>query len=312
MKRLIALLCALGLAACDVAGPGPVSSPRPEVRPAAAGPATPQPSARSQELRVYYKRLENDQKVRGLMRTDGGALDAPFNERQLTENFVQIALFDEHPGIGVGFSRPKAAELRRWDRPVRIALAPGASVPGGVRAQQRTQASAYVARLRQVSGHPISLVPAGAENFTVYTVNEDERRALGPTLRQRVPGIGASSVRTIIDMPRSVSCLVIAFSEFGRSTYTDAIAIIRAEHPPASWRSCLHEEVAQGLGLPNDSPRARPSIFNDDEEFALLTGHDELLLSILYDRRLTPGMSAEIATPIVRQIAAEKLEPGQI
>ena len=26
------------------------------------------------------------------------------------------------------------------------------------------------------------------------------------------------------------------------------------------------------MGLPNDSPDARPSIFNDDEEFALLTG----------------------------------------
>ncbi|MEM1375671.1 MAG: DUF2927 domain-containing protein [Pseudomonadota bacterium] len=263
-------------------------------------------------MRVYYQRLENDQKVRGLMRIDGGTVDAPFNERQLAENFVQIALFDEHPGAGVGFSQPKAAELRRWAAPVRIALAPGASVPSDVRAQHRAQARAYVARLRQVSGHPMGLVPLGTENFTVFTVDEDERRALGPTLRQRIPGISAVSVRTIIDMPRSVSCLVIAFSEFGTSTYTDAVAIIRAEHPPASWRSCLHEEVAQGLGLPNDSPRARPSIFNDDEEFALLTGHDELLLSILYDRRLSPGMSADVASPIVRQIAAEKLGIDQI
>jgi hypothetical protein len=44
--------------------------------------------------------------------------------------------------------------------------------------------------------------------------------------------------------------------------------VIRAEHPDLLRLSCLHEEIAQGLGLPNDSPRARPSIFNDDEEFA--------------------------------------------
>jgi hypothetical protein len=67
----------------------------------------------------------------------------------------------------------------------------------------------------------------------------------------------------------------------------------------------VHEEIAQGLGLPNDSPAARPSIFNDDEEFALLTRHDELLLRILYDRRLRPGMLPDDARPIVTEIAEE-------
>jgi len=54
----------------------------------------------------------------------------------------------------------------------------------------------------------------------------------------------------------------------------------------------------------------RPSIFNDDGEFALLTDHDEDLLRILYDLRLAPGMTAEQAMPIVRRIAGE-LAPGQ-
>ncbi|MFK7755227.1 MAG: DUF2927 domain-containing protein, partial [Sedimentitalea sp.] len=67
--------------------------------------------------------------------------------------------------------------------------------------------------------------------------------------------------------------------------------------------SCIHEEISQGLGLPNDSPAARPSIFNDDDEFALLTSHDEKLLSMLYDPRLSPGISADAARPIARQIA---------
>ena len=43
----------------------------------------------------------------------------------------------------------------------------------------------------------------------------------------------------------------------------------------------------------------------DDEEFALLTPHDALLLRILYDRRLRPGMTPAEATPIVETIAAE-------
>ena len=61
------------------------------------------------------------------------------------------------------------------------------------------------------------------------------------------------------------------------------------------------------MGLPNDDETVRPSLFNDDEEFALMTLHDELLLRILYDDRLEPGMSPEESMPIVRQIARELL-----
>ena len=46
---------------------------------------------------------------------------------------------------------------------------------------------------------------------------------------------------------------------------------------------------------------------NDDEEFAYLTRHDELLLKILYDSRLRPGMTEAEARPIVLQIARELL-----
>ncbi|WP_150122244.1 DUF2927 domain-containing protein, partial [Sulfitobacter sp. HI0129] len=89
------------------------------------------------------------------------------------------------------------------------------------------------------------------------------------------------------------------------NVYTAAVAVIRTENPDLLRLSCIHEELAQGLGLANDSPAARPSIFNDDDEFALLTRHDELLLKMLYDPRLRPGMSAIEAAPFTRVIARE-------
>jgi len=57
--------------------------------------------------------------------------------------------------------------------------------------------------------------------------------------------------------------------------------------------------------LANDSPSARPSIFNDDDEFALLTTHDEMLLKMLYDKRLSAGMTADAAAGDVKVIANE-------
>ena len=110
------------------------------------------------------------------------------------------------------------------------------------------------------------------------------------------------------DMPRSTYCLVYAMSAPDGATYTRAFAVIRAEHPDLLRLSCLHEEIAQGLGLANDSPTARPSIFNDDEEFALLTRQDELMLQMLYSPALRPGMTADKARPIVESLAARLVD----
>jgi hypothetical protein len=103
---------------------------------------------------------------------------------------------------------------------------------------------------------------------------------------------------------------VIAFSgSESDHTYRRAIAFIRSEHPDLMRRSCVHEELAQGLGLANDSPRARPSIFNDDDEFALLTRHDEELLKLLYHPALTPGMTPDQARPIVARLLGQQAGP---
>ena len=44
---------------------------------------------------------------------------------------------------------------------------------------------------------------------------------------------------------------------------------------------------------------------NDDDEFALLTDHDETLLEMLYDPRLQPGMSLAESQSIIRVLATE-------
>jgi hypothetical protein len=112
-------------------------------------------------------------------------------------------------------------------------------------------------------------------------------------------------VAGITQMPRSTYCAVLAQSRGQSGVYSRAFAVVRAEHPDLLRLSCLHEEIAQGLGLPNDSPRARPSIFNDDEEFALLTGMDEDMLRLLYNPALRPGMTEEEARPILRELTAQ-------
>ena len=84
-----------------------------------------------------------------------------------------------------------------------------------------------------------------------------------------------------------------------------ALVIIRSELPEIMRRACFHEEIAQSLGLTNDSHLARPSIFNDDDEFATITRFDEILLKILYDSRLKSGISRKEASQTIKKITNE-------
>lgn len=298
-RLVVALLLAGGLMGCDMPGGGPQATPLP--RPAV--PAAYQPSAESQSLRAYYAQVQATFLSRGLMRTDGGRSDAPFTARMLAENFVRIALYDEFVLTSAGYvQRETPSILRRWVTPVRVGLRFGASVPEARRATERARVAAYLDRLSRVTGHPIRLSD-GAPNFFVFFLDEDERRAAGPAIMAAMPGYAASEVAAFTGMPISTYCQVSVVSDRDSGVYSRALAVIRAEHPDLLTLACLHEEIAQGLGLPNDSPRARPSIFNDDQEFALLTPHDELLLRILYHPALRPGIGIDEARPIVESLA---------
>ena len=263
------------------------------------------PSAESEALATYYRRLQNDLLAQGLLRGDGGGPDTPFSDSILARNFVRIALFDEYRTEG-DFLRPQAtlSKLRRWDKPIRMTVEFGAQVSGEQRVLDRASVASFSDRLSRVSGLRITQTDWNP-NFHVLILGEDDRVGFAERIREIVPGIAPSSLNAMVNLPRDQLCIVVAFSEGEVSSYSKAIAIIRAEHPALLRTSCIHEELAQGLGLANDSPQARPSIFNDDEEFGLLTTHDELLLRILYDPRLETGMQPATAAPIARIIARE-------
>jgi Protein of unknown function (DUF2927) len=301
LTAALALALAL-LAGCEDAGPVPAPPPLPAAPVQVAPPAA---TAASAAARTHYGRVQAQLLAQGLLRTDGGGPDTPYSDRMLADTFIRIALYDEYArGPRGPEQRQTVSQLRRWEQPVRVALRFGPSVAPDRQATDRARVASYLARLSQVTGHPIRL-DEGAPNFFLYIVSEDERRALGPTVTAVLPGLSPAEVRGITDMPLSTYCLVYALSGGGR--YTRAFAVVRAEHPDLMRLSCIHEEVAQGLGLANDSPRARPSIFNDDEEFALLTSMDEMLLRILYDPALRPGMTEAEARPVVDALAREQV-----
>ncbi|WP_028725621.1 DUF2927 domain-containing protein [Paracoccus zeaxanthinifaciens] len=330
---LAALVGGMVLAACD-RGADPALSPRPLPTPEGLGEARPDPGPSQAELRKaraernrqtnaqsaastgsdvsdaqrqYYASVEARLLARGRLRRDRVPLDAPIDAETLARNFMAIALQDEYSPTADGIvAKARSAPLRRWSQPVRIQPDFGTSKDTGDRALWRSELAQMAGTLSNATGHPVSLTGGGG-NFVVLVMTEDERRQASSRIAELVPGIPARDIDVLTGLPAAISCTVFAYSRGGASDYAHAVAVIRAELPPLLRTSCIHEELAQGMGLSNDSPAARPSVFNDDEEFALLTRHDELLLKILYDPRLRPGMTEAEAGPIVRRIAAELL-----
>ncbi|QPM90393.1 DUF2927 domain-containing protein [Pseudooceanicola algae] len=296
----------VGLAGCgsifgsDLApsdGPRPVSPPAHSTPPAA--------TERDEVLIAYYRRQQDDLQVRGLLRVDGGGPDTDFDAEDLARNFEAVAFSDEH------FMRAAAGGaqvLRRWDGPVRIGISFGATVPmGGLRRNDTATLGHYASRLARITGHDIRYVPSGA-NFHVMVIDEADRPEAIAQIQRIAPDLSARAQAQLLDLPIGVHCLVLGFAAQGSAVYQSAVVLIRAEHPPLMRRACIHEEVAQGLGLRNDSAEARPSIFNDDMEFALLTSQDEMMLKMLYDPRLAPGMTLETARPLIRALSQD-LQP---
>ena len=310
MRQALILLALLPLlAACaEFSGAG-----RTSVAPETAPPPVerqPTRSVQSLEDERFYARIETGLVARGLLRLDGGGPDTPFTAEMLARHFMALAFSQEFSEIGGRLIREQSdSTLHRWSAPVRLMPVFGPSVASEIVAADRAEIDRLALRLTRAARHPVSVVATGG-NFPVLILNRNELETSGPMLRRFLPGLSDTQTRFVETLPSENYCVVLAADRGNDGSYTNALAVIRAELPDRLRTSCLHEEIAQGLGLSDDSPEARPSIFNDDDEFGRLTSMDELLLRLLYDPRLAPGMAADMAEPRVRAIARELVEGG--
>lgn len=131
-------------------------------------------------------------------------------------------------------------------------------------------------------------------------------RFLAPAAR-RAEGAAAQDFRALRRLwaeDEAVFCLALGETD-DDGALKRAEVLVKSEASPERRRSCLIEETAQAMGLFNDATTRGASVFNDDDRYAELTAQDEDLLRLLYDPRLTPGLTAEQAAPLVRAIAVE-------
>lgn len=230
------------------------------------------------ELKLSHKARPNLDRPVG---PDGGVL----TDDLLIRDFDLVAFHNEH-------SSGIARYLRKWVIPIRVYLD---SRAGDAR-EQRRLTKRHLRHLAKLTGLDIRMVEEPAD-ANVVAVFENES-GLSRVFEEYFPA--APEMEAL--MNKSV-CLG-RYTVNGRSEIVGAVVIIPPDKAALRGKllHCIIEELTQTLGLPNDSDEVAPSIFNDRSKYRDLTGHDMILIRLLYDRRLYAGMERQEALRVARKI----------
>ncbi len=210
--------------------------------------------------------------------------------------FIEIALKNEFD------SRP--AKLRKWNKPVHVWIE-----HKGLENQQNKALHANLVRmhldhLEDITGQYIGLVAneAQADIKVIFTTTNQWHADIKMHMGKHIT-------------PRMLQAVCMASIKTNKkSEITHAVVIIPVDQAVRHRKlvTCVVEEITQVMGLPNDSEKVYPSIFNDRTPNDLLTGLDSILLQLLYHPRLEVGMYAGDVIPVMRDIVTEWQIDGTI
>ena len=185
--------------------------------------------------------------------------------------------------------------LRKWVVPIRIYL----DTRAGDAALHKRLVERHVRHLAMITGHDIRIVDE-LRAANIVAVFERESK-LAEVVQELFPA--ADNLTKIF---RTSVCLG-SFDTNRRFEIIKAFVIIPPDRAASRGKlpACIVEEFTQVLGLPNDSAEVYPSIFNDRSVDDELTEQDVILIRLLYDPRLRPGMRREDVLRLARRILPE-------
>ena len=210
--------------------------------------------------------------------------------------FVEVALKNEYG--------PDDNRIKKWQSPIRIWI----DHQVGERKLHTELLEWHVEHLAEITGHSIEFVdnPEQANLTFIYTRFENMQRIVRQKLSQQI----GNNAETVLF---STLCLAQVRTGNNNQIYQARI-IIPADQARMHGKlvSCIVEEMTQIMGLVNDSDEAYPSIFNDRTPDELLSGLDYLLLKILYDSKITPGMHKDQVKIIAEDIISTLISNGEV
>ena len=193
--------------------------------------------------------------------------------------------------------------LMRWASPL-LVDARGGDI-ATMRQHENDLASALTA-IEQLTG--ISHGPISHDAASLDAASNGSRSSVGlhfvrrrhfSDIVKKLPNRRRSSAA----MALTSACFAMTFGDAAKGLISSAIIGIATDISKARRRHCIPEEFMQIMGLPGDACHYRPSLICEGENRIFeMQPADKLMLAVLYDPALQPGMTKDVAMPIARRL----------
>jgi hypothetical protein len=198
----------------------------------------------------------------------------------IQQSFLEIALQRE-------YDSSSSHKLVRWQKPIQLYF----ESDFGDSHLQRELLTVQMNHLSHITGIAFQFVPTAqtANLLVVFTRYEQLEAKVSQYIGD------PDRIRAALD-----EAICLGNFRVNRQSHIERGAIIIPvdyARQKARFLDCIVEEITQLMGLPNDSDRVFPSIFNDVSVDTYLSPLDYLLLKLLYSPRLAAGMTT---TEVIR------------
>jgi hypothetical protein len=207
-----------------------------------------------------------------------------FTNDEIRDGFFKIAF-----GAELQLDKP-AGRVRKFDEPVRI-FVESASAP-----DRRGGLARVIDDIRARINHlDIAVTNDRREaNFVVRLVSE---RKLKSTIRALYGNDKAKQIQEVLN-PECLS----GIGKDDRFRIRRAEVILPVDAGDFTFYDCAYEEMLQALGPINDDASVPWTMFNDGVQMGFFDVYDQYLLNILYDPRVTPGMTRDEVDAVLPDI----------
>jgi len=216
-------------------------------------------------------------------------------EDYLISSFLDIALNNEYS--------VSQSKLRKWTQPIKYHFLHRTAD----KQLHERLATLHLKNLQKITGVKMQQIQH-KQNANLLIIFSKEALLEKELLKE----FNISSKKQREQLFRNSVCLA-HFSINKNNSIRKAIVIIPVDRARAKAKlvSCIVEELTQIMGLPNDSDKVYPSIFNDRSTDELLSGLDFILLKMLYHPKLKAGMPMaqikRLLPSIIKEFNQQKL-----
>lgn len=207
----------------------------------------------------------------------------------LVDAFVELALKNTYS--------TRSNPVRKWTTPIRYVIVHRV----GEESLHAGLVQTHLRHLAHITG--LSIEPAQSQADANYLIVLTREEQLDADTQQHA---GADQDGRREAFFRDTMCLA-SFRVEPKGSIVRAVAMIPVDRARGKGDlvGCVVEELTHMMGLSNDTEMPMPTIFHHGTVRSFLTGLDFLLLKMLYDPRIKPGMRETELRPLLHQIAME-------